>query len=110
MSPRTRNFEPDPEPWAVFQRSLPGWFNVSVGELDELYVGCVLDHAGRVVITQMFLTSPEGLDSTDLRSIPLSRLEAAINGVERRRQWVEEAAESRPFPTPLELLERAADA
>lgn len=80
MAKRERD---DPEPWVIVERSKPGWFRLSGGFGEELYVNCALDEVGNVVITRLVVSGPR-LTSTDLRRIPVGRIEAFLNAGPRR--------------------------
>jgi len=94
---------PDPEPWAIFERSKPGWYRVS-GDFPDLFIGCGVDSAGTVSITRL-LVFGDRLDSKDLRRIPLRRLEVAMNAP-HRRDWASKAPETLD---PVRVLEDGMD-
>ena len=90
---------PDPEPWAVFERSRPGWWRVTLLEGAELHVGVSLASDGRPVITGLVVFG-RPLTAADLRKIPLRRIEASM-GHPRRRAWIKEGARAASPLTPL---------
>ncbi len=102
------------EPWAIFERSSPGWFRVTLTFEDEaedeadsspeLYVGGVIDPDGRVGISGLALLG-HSLSSAHLREIPLRRIEAALNSPVCRG-WVSTASGA---PHPLRELQQVAD-
>ncbi len=99
--------DPTPEPWAIFERSSPGWFRVTVSDDEdaaELFVGGVLGDDGRPVITGLALLG-HNLNGNDLRHIPLGRIQAALASP-RRRDWI---AVAPPGLHPLRDLQEVAD-
>ena len=95
----------DNEPWAIFERSSPGWFRVTLDDGDvQVFVGGVLGDDGKPVITGLALLG-EQLSPGDLRRIPLGRLQAAL-GTPRRREWL---TTTEHHPNPLRELQEVAD-
>lgn len=95
----------DPEPWAIFERSKPGWYRAT-GDFPDLYIGCGIDDHGAVIITRLVvLGQGTTLNSKDLRRIPLRRLEVAVNAP-NRRGWAGSAPQGLD---PLRELEEVLD-
>jgi len=95
------------EPWAIFERSLPGWFRVTLrgGTDAELYVGAVLSEEGAPVISGLALTGSR-LGQGDLRELPLGRIQATLKSVPALHEWVALAPRS---IDPLRMLQDEAD-
>lgn len=95
------DYGPDPEPWAIFERSIPGWFRVS-GAFPTIYVGCDPGIGGRAVITQLVIydslhpNPARRIDGTALRAIPLARIEASLNDA-GRQAWALASAPNEPL-------------
>lgn len=88
--------EQDGEPWAVFERSSPGWFRVTLrsksagGNDVQFFVGGVIDDDDRPAISGVALLG-QGLTSASLRNLPLGRIQAALNEP-RHREWIRSAS------------------
>lgn len=100
-------FGPDPDPWAIIERSMPGWFRVTVtDELDgvELFVRAVIGPGGWPVVTGLALDGPR-ISARNLREIPLGRIEAALRDP-GLTDWVRKVG---PELDPLRRLQDVTD-
>lgn len=97
--------EDDPEPWAIFERSSPGWFRIRIdaGNAAEVYVGAAIGVDGKPVITGVAILGAQ-LGPSDLRQIPLGRIQAALTAP-HRLDWIRTASGS---PSALRNLQEAA--
>lgn len=97
--------EPDPEPWAIFVKSLPGWFLVRVtGVENEFFIGAVIGDDRKPVITGFALLA-EQLLTGDLRQVPLGRIQSALTNP----HLLAHITAAPPAQHPLRQLQEAAD-
>jgi hypothetical protein len=98
------------EPWAIFERSSPGWFRVTLPGVGaeardvEVFLGGAIGADGKPLISGLALLGDQ-ISPGDLRRIPLGRLQAALSA-SHRREWLTTTGSQ---PHPLRELQDVAD-
>ncbi len=78
----------DPEPWAVFERSLPGWWRVT-GDFPTIDVATAIV-GGRLRVIGLLAAEPENpAKPFSFRAVPVARIEASLAARVRGVEWAQ---------------------